>query len=225
MNTNTTKWEVLKTRFIQAHEKTGVSVKQWCDKNKLNYNTARRHIKVDNKSTSILKNKSSLISPVKSIRVASIGNQNARKLGHYSEFITTDEDILRHSTALIASLHEELALLRMQMSNLLVGIKVIEAKFDDGLSFENEILLYEKYVKLQNSFDVKIARIESLENSLIQHKKIAVDMEKTSAVTEKLKLETEKLNGNLNGANQSLAQIYADILALDDDGMMNGGGN
>jgi hypothetical protein len=34
-------------------------------------------------------------------RVLSLGNQNARTLGHYSEFITTDEDALRYFSASI----------------------------------------------------------------------------------------------------------------------------
>ena len=43
----TGKWEVLQNRFIKAHELTGISVKCWCENNKLNYNTARRHIKIN----------------------------------------------------------------------------------------------------------------------------------------------------------------------------------
>ena len=217
---STKKWEVLKARFIKAHEKTGVTVRQWCNSNKLNYNTARRYIKADKNSPPDSPSKPNMIPPVKKTRIASLGNQNARKLGHYSEFITTDEDILRHSTALVASLHEELTLLRMQLSNLMVGIKFIETKFTQGISIENEILLYEKYAKLQSSFDIKIARIESLENSLIKNKKIIIDMEKTSAITEKVKLETEKISSNSNSVNPGLAKIYADILAMNDDGML-----
>lgn len=223
------KWEVLQNRFIKVHARTGISVKAWCEKNELNFNTARRYIKVNklnhqstNESEVIeFKNNDSVkIAPLKK-RVASFGNQNARTLGHYSEFITTDEDALRHNSALKASLSEELALIRMQLSNLMVGIKMVEAKLNGELTVEQTIKLYEKYTKLQTTFDVKIARIESLENSIISHKKITADIEKTITLTQKAQLEADKLRNESSGGNATLTEIYEEILALGGDGMMN----
>jgi hypothetical protein len=247
----TSKWEVLQNRFIKAHHRTGISVKAWCEKNKLNYSTARRHIKVhnpnftthtflkgecaeikfnanhnglttqsDSEFVDFTNNNSVKTSPLKK-RVASLGNQNARTLGHYSEFITTDEDALRHNSALKASLSEELALIRMQLANLMVGIKRVEAKLNGDLTIEQTLSLYEKYAKLQTNFDVKIGRIESLENSIINHKKITADIEKTIVLTQKAQLEADKLRSESSGGNATLTEIYNDILAMGSDGMMN----
>lgn len=215
------KWEVLQSRFIKTHESTGISVKNWCEKNNLNYNTARRYIKVEEKNTTLIIQNPKQLSQATKRKVASFGNQNARTLGHYSEFIATDEDALRHNSALRASLSEELALLRMQLSNLLVGIKKIEVKLEGELTVEQSLSLYDKYVKLQTSFDIKIARIESLENSLIHHKKITADIEKTIILTEKTKLETDKMRNESSGANTELAEIYEKILNHGSDGMLN----
>ncbi|MFT6905979.1 MAG: hypothetical protein ACJAS1_002642 [Oleiphilaceae bacterium] len=217
----TNKWEVLQIRFIKAHENTGVSVKHWCEKNALNYDTARRHIKIEDKNTMLAIYKSDQKSETTKRRVASLGNQNARTLGHYSEFITTDEDALRHNSALKASLSEELALIRMQLANLMVGIKKVEAKLNGELTIDQTLTLYEKYAKLQTNFDVKIGRIESLENSIINHKKITADIEKTIALTQKAQLEADKLRNQSSGGNETLTEIYNDILAMGSDGMMN----
>ena len=38
-------WEVLNQLFINESARTGITVKAWCKQLKLNYDTARRHIK------------------------------------------------------------------------------------------------------------------------------------------------------------------------------------
>ncbi|UNU87606.1 terminase [Aeromonas dhakensis] len=38
-------WKSLQADFAQAHEETGISVKDWCEQNGLNYQSARRYIK------------------------------------------------------------------------------------------------------------------------------------------------------------------------------------
>jgi len=211
-----TKWDALQNRFLKKHAQTGISVKSWCEKNNLNYSTARRHIKINTQLTNLPQHKASCAISNKK-RTASLGNQNARTLGHYSEFITTDEDALRHESALTASLYDELALLRLQLSNLMAGIKEIEGE----LSVDKTTRVSEQYAKLQASFDVKVARIESLENSIINHKKIKVDIEKTIALTEKARLEMDKLRNSTTTGQATLTEIYEEILAMGDDGMMN----
>lgn len=44
-------WGVLQQRFLSDHAVTGVSPKEWCEAQGLNYATARRHIKKPNAQT------------------------------------------------------------------------------------------------------------------------------------------------------------------------------
>ncbi|TKU41562.1 hypothetical protein FDW94_18010 [Citrobacter sp. wls757] len=37
-------WGVLQQRFLSEHAETGVSPKEWCEAQELNYNSARRYI-------------------------------------------------------------------------------------------------------------------------------------------------------------------------------------
>ena len=39
-------WKELEQQFLKEHEKTGISAQDWCAQNNLNYNSARRYIKV-----------------------------------------------------------------------------------------------------------------------------------------------------------------------------------
>lgn len=41
-------WEALQKRFLSDHAETGVSPKEWCEAQGLNYATAKRHIKIAN---------------------------------------------------------------------------------------------------------------------------------------------------------------------------------
>ncbi|MEK0268279.1 hypothetical protein WM008_01155 [Vibrio vulnificus] len=39
-------WKVLQQEYKQEHEKTGISIKVWCEQKGINYNTARRYLQV-----------------------------------------------------------------------------------------------------------------------------------------------------------------------------------
>ncbi|MGB5446910.1 MAG: hypothetical protein WBM99_15545 [Psychromonas sp.] len=67
-------------------------------------------------------------------RVASLGNQNARKFRHYSTFICTDDDVRRYLSAATASLGDELNLMRLQLSHTMVIIDQINAALKDNIA-------------------------------------------------------------------------------------------
>jgi hypothetical protein len=253
-----TDWDVLTQQFRKENLRTGISVKVWCEKKKLNYATARRHIKpgahvaqpsvhkvrrakqtknsrkpdvpnADDKQIQSVKeihedevmhNDSAKRSASKK-RVLSLGNQNARTFGHYSEFITTDEDAQRYSSASMASLRDELCLIRMQLSNLMVAIKQIEADLSADITVEQKLSFNNMYDKFQTNANVKVARIESLESSLVGMEKTKADTERSIVLTRKAQLETDKLNREMGGSETPLSKIYDEILAMDNDGMMN----
>ena len=57
-----TDWAQLNAEFLQEHEATGISAKDWCDSRGLNYNSARRY----------LKSRGNLPSPIKISRSCAI---------------------------------------------------------------------------------------------------------------------------------------------------------
>jgi len=253
-----TNWDVLTQRYIKEYLRTGISVKAWCEKKKLNYATARRYIKPsahltppserdvrsakrtensrkpdaskeDNQKIQYVKDvgedevmhNDSAKSTASKKRVLSLGNQNARTFGHYSEFITTDEDAQRYSSASMASLRDELCLMRMQLSNLMVAIKQIEADLCADVTVEQKISLNNTYDKFQTNANVKVARIESLESSLVGLEKTKADTERSIVLTRKAQLEADKLSRESGGSETPLSKIYDEILAMGSDGMMN----
>lgn len=161
------------------------------------------------------------VKPIQKKRIASLANQNARKFGHYSEFITTDEDVARYTSASSTKLNDELKLMRMQLSNLMVALKQAETDLSADLTIDQRIELHRSYEKYQTAASVKVARIESLEMTIIRNKKTKVDIEKTILLTEKTRLEIEKLNNEATGYKSPLQDIYNDILAMENDGMLN----
>jgi len=255
----TTNWEILQNKFLNEHSLSGISVKAWCEKNNINYATARRHIKLNaqteqtdvrktcgtkkiknaHKTSITKKNKFKIQSLInnkedtsmdKEInkthtpkkRVASLGNQNSRKFGYYSEFIKTDEDIARYTLASTSNLGDELNLTRMQLSNLMDAITMVKKDIKSVLTVEQKVKLHEINEKYQTIASVKVARIESLQNSITRNEKTKIDIEKNAVSTEKVKLEIEKLRAESNGgANDFLKVIYETILNNGNDGMLN----
>jgi hypothetical protein len=150
------------------------------------------------------------------------GNQCARTFGHYTEFVSTDEDIERYSSSQNASLRDELHLTRMQHSNLLVEVKRIEHDLNHPATTpEIRASLYQSYAKFCSIAERKVARIESLENTLIVHEKYRIDMDKSKALTRKATLEADKLARESGSNENPLQEIYNEILKMGSDGMMN----
>lgn len=151
------------------------------------------------------------------------GNQNARTHGHYSEFITTDEDLARYLSSQTSTLNDELNLFRMQTSNLMVAVKSIERELSDPLTEQDKdkkVRLIEALAKFQLIINQKVARIESLSNSLLANEKAQVAMAKDRAITRKANLEADKLARETGGNETPLGEIYEKILNNGNDGML-----
>ncbi len=41
-------WEALQARFLADHAEIGITLQAWCDREGLNYASAKRHIKIAN---------------------------------------------------------------------------------------------------------------------------------------------------------------------------------
>jgi len=150
------------------------------------------------------------------------GNQCARTLGHYSEFVTTASDAARYQSSQTASLRDELHLTRMQHSNLLAGIQRLERLLEDEYTdVETKARLYEGHIRYQIESGRRVARIESIENSLVSQEAQSVNIEKNRALTRKATLEGDKLEQDAGNTKSPFNDMYEEILALGSDGMMN----
>ena len=150
------------------------------------------------------------------------GNQCARKYGHYSEFVTTEEDAARYTSSEDADCRDELHLTRMQNSNILVAIVNLERKLaEPDIDDKTLARYYESYVKLQTISGIRVKQIESLSNSLESQLTQQVNRAKTVELTRKAKLEADKLSRDSGDSATPLDDIYDEILALGSDGMMN----
>ena len=251
-------WAVLNQLFIKESARTGITVKAWCKQLKLNYNTARRHIKsranfaqsvarkkkrtqnvkyapkmrftksykqkvqsVNGNEIDAPANNNALNNAPTKKRVASLGNQNARKYGHYSTFITTEDDVRRYLSAQTATLRDELNIARVQLLHLMGVIKKIKADINGDFTVEQKVCLRTLYDKFHTHVDVKIARIESLENSLVNQAKMKADTERSIVLTRKAQLEADKLSCELGNSEITFDEIYDELLQLGDDGLMN----
>ncbi|ABM03383.1 hypothetical protein Ping_1585 [Psychromonas ingrahamii 37] len=247
-----TDWEALTQRFINEHARNEISVKAWCKQTNINYASARRHIKVNEKNTqyrvrklraaqndkctrkttvpksykhkiqSVNKNKSDtfantalLKKPPPQKRVASLGNQNARKFGHYSTFLCTNEDVRRYLSASTASLSDELNLVRIQLLHTMVIVKQIDSDLKDDITAAKKNNLQIMHDKFYIHEDNQIARIESLEMSLLKQEKMKADTERAIILTNKFELQIDKLNREIAANKPKIDEVYYEIMKLD----------
>ena len=68
-------WEVLQARFLAEHAQTGITPQAWCEREGLNYASAKRHIKIAGYKTANLQKKRSANSQCKNQGKATDGQQ------------------------------------------------------------------------------------------------------------------------------------------------------
>ncbi|MCL1051871.1 hypothetical protein L2755_19900 [Shewanella abyssi] len=105
-----TNWPKTKEKWADEHLRTGITVKDFCKKKHINYNTARRHLtaqyaadyaaaqmEINPEYQLLIQKKTKLKSqnnekqlPAKKSGGAPLGNQNARTHGFYSRFINPE---------------------------------------------------------------------------------------------------------------------------------------
>lgn len=101
-----------------------------------------------------------------------------------------------------------------------MAIKQIEADLSADITVEQKISLNNAYDKFQTTLTSK-SQVSSHQKVhwLVWKKK--ADTEKSIVLTRKTQLQTDKLNREMGGSEIPLSDIYDEILAMDNDGMMN----
>ncbi|MBM7070885.1 hypothetical protein JQC92_02365 [Shewanella sp. 202IG2-18] len=182
-------WAELQTRFLIEHEKTGISAKDWCALNGLNYQTARRYIKNTKASDDQKAKASSSVSVKKSQRAndkknkngsgekmikrpSMVGNQNGRKHGGYSKYFKDPsiEELVEATT-----LEDELSLCRSRIHDVIEVIKKLQEQATQSTKPEITASIADSLMKAEIVLEKNIARVESINRTISS---IAVDKER-----------------------------------------------
>ncbi|HHU4096511.1 TPA: hypothetical protein ACUB6M_002521 [Citrobacter freundii] len=228
-------WGELQQRFLSEHAKTGISPKEWCEAQGLNYSTAKRYIKIANGSANSQKKSANKTANSQKEKVAKNkppaglvdncevakpsnspetkrahynsrpGNQNALKHGGYGRRMLLSDAITEDAQAL--TLDDELFWLRA--ANLTaaenIGRWQTELEIADGDTANN---LHELISSAQKAMHRNTARIESLEftKASIEHRLASTD--KVSLEADRLRRDAGVDDGN---GDRDLNDFYSDI--------------
>lgn len=228
-------WGELQQRFLSEHAKTGISPKEWCEAQGLNYSTAKRYIKIANGSANSQKKSANKTANSQKEKVAKSkppaglvdncevakpsnspetkrahynsrpGNQNALKHGGYGRRMLLSDAITEDAQAL--TLDDELFWLRA--ANLTaaenIGRWQTELEIADGDTANN---LHELISSAQKAMHRNTARIESLEftKASIEHRLASAD--KVSLEADRLRRDAGVDDGN---GDRDLNDFYSDI--------------
>lgn len=228
-------WGELQQRFLSEHAKTGISPKEWCEAQGLNYSTAKRYIKIANGSANSQKKSANKTANSQKEKVAKSkppaglvdncevakpsnspetkrahynsrpGNQNALKHGGYGRRMLLSDAITEDAQML--TLDDELFWLRA--ANLTaaenIGRWQTELEIADGDTANN---LHELISSAQKAMHRNTARIESLEftKASIEHRLASTD--KVSLEADRLRRDAGVDDGN---GDRDLNDFYSDI--------------
>lgn len=228
-------WGELQQRFLSEHAATGISPKEWCEAQGLNYSTAKRYIKIANGSANSQKKSANKTANSQKEKVAKSkppaglvdncevakpsnspetkrahynsrpGNQNALKHGGYGRRMILSDAITEDAQAL--TLDDELFWLRA--ANLTaaenIGRWQTELEIADGDTANN---LHELISSAQKAMHRNTARIESLEftKASIEHRLASTD--KVSLEADRLRRDAGVDDGN---GDRDLNDFYSDI--------------
>ena len=228
-------WGELQQRFLSEHAKTGISPKEWCEAQGLNYSTAKRYIKIANGNANSQKKSANKTANSQKEKVAKSkppaglvdncevakpsnspetkrahynsrpGNQNALKHGGYGRRMLLSDAITEDAQAL--TLDDELFWLRA--ANLTaaenIGRWQTELEIADGDTANN---LHELISSAQKAMHRNTARIESLEftKASIEHRLASTD--KVSLEADRLRRDAGVDDGN---GDRDLNDFYSDI--------------
>ena len=214
-------WGALQDQFLAEHAKTGISPKDWCQAQGLNYASAKRYIKVTSygaksqkeaakKNANSQKEKVAKSKPpaglVDNCEVAKPsnspetkrahynsrpGNQHALKHGGYARRLLLSDEVIEDAKAL--SLEDEL--FRLRASNLVAAENIGRwvTKLEDEEESQQRKVLMESIGAAEKAMMRNTVRIESIVGTLATVGKIFADTDYRKAATDKVSLEADRL--------------------------------
>lgn len=228
-------WGELQQRFLSEHAKTGISPKEWCEAQGLNYSTAKRYIKIANGSANSQKKSANKTANSQKEKVAKSkppaglvdncevakpsnspetkrahynsrpGNQNALKHGGYGRRMLLSDAITEDAQAL--TLDDELFWLRA--ANLTAAENIGRWQAELELADDDKAKdLHSLISSAEKAMHRNTQRIESLEftKASIEHRLASTD--KVSLEADRLRRDAGVDDGN---GDRDLNDFYSDI--------------
>lgn len=235
-------WGELQHRFLSDNAKTGVSPKEWCEAQGLNYATARRYIKKPAQSkvrkpaqkpqkrdatTATPKKKANRGNPNPVTRFEK-GHKHSVKHNGYSKYLTDVDDLF--TDAACFGLVDELRFVRVRILSATRVLNRLRSDFEEADDAEMRIQINAQINNTEIALDRNIARVESLERSIsslgidaAMLPKIMADTVFRSASTDKTRVEIERIRAGLDNGDKEQAptpvQININVVdARADDG-------
>ncbi|EHB2468761.1 terminase, partial [Escherichia coli] len=189
-------WKKLEQAFRREHAETGITLLDWCRKKKINYNTARTRIKMgkidheidhdisdeepcndagsgDEKcAKNSEKNCANSAETKRNSRsgnphpVARFSDRNTHAVRHrgYAKYLEAD-NLMDDASDMV--LFDELVFTRARALSVTKALKGMFADLEEATDVETRVALYDKILKAEQALDRNIARIESIERSLL----------------------------------------------------------
>ncbi|MGR5176888.1 hypothetical protein [Vibrio mediterranei] len=190
------KWPMYRKAYKIAFSESGISLKNWCRKEGINYQNARKQIKVRDVQAECAtpgktKRQNVIESQPQKANQKSFkkGNQQARKHGAYAELLI--EDDLRIAVE-AKSLDEELLVSRSRLVSVIKSRRELEEQLKELDSQELKVQYAEILLKLVEAEDRTIARIESLHSTMSKLSRDEVSLLKDRAQTELTEVTIEQ---------------------------------
>ncbi|MEZ9198953.1 hypothetical protein [Shewanella sp. 10N.286.54.B9] len=239
---NRTNWPKTKAKWADEHLKTGITIKDFCKKKHINYNTARRHltaqyaadyaaaqieinpdyqILIRQKLKSRNQNNEKQL-PVKHPGGAPLGNQNARTHGFYSryinpEFLDAVEGLQREQELFaLQALYFECLEYRHHIKQEITQIETRIRASNDSIEELSQLLIAnDKRLVTAESHLLKIQQqIESHRLSIFKEGKLEQEIRLR-------KLQADALEKQANqGEKHLLSDIIRDIQNMGGDGFL-----
>lgn len=199
-------WEKLQAKFDIEQAATGIGVRDWCEKQGLNYNTARSYIKAGKGR------RKASGTPFKK------GHQHgvkSAKFGAYSRYFPIE---IMQDVAASQGLPDELMLARARIHNLMRSLEQIQNDIQEASDAEQRESLYKTMLTAEGHLSRYINQVESIHRTLVnnslgeisaQHKQVDISRVKEQAAM--LKASREKLQREGGDVDTPLADAVRDI--------------
>lgn len=203
-------WGELQQRFMSDNAKSGVSPKDWCEAQGLNYATARRYIKKPTAQNSAQKsakrkNNTAQVRKRKPPPTNGLTPGHRRSVIHsgYAKYMPDSEELFADAQGL--DLMQELVFVRARTLSATKILGKLRTDFEGAEDAELRVEIARQISGAEQAIDRNLARVESLERTISglgldrkQLAKIIADTAFRIAATGKTNLEAEKLGRELS---------------------------
>ncbi|EOW6528896.1 terminase, partial [Escherichia coli] len=158
--------------------------------------------------------------------VARFSDRNTHAVRHrgYAKYLEAD-NLMDDASDMV--LFDELVFTRARALSVTKALKGMFADLEEATDVETRVALYDKILKAEQALDRNIARIESIERSLLTldvlaetAPKLRADRERINAARDKLRAETDILTSQRRGVITPVSDIVSSLHEMSNSGRL-----